>query len=80
MTAHEASEFDHWFNSDMTLPVDGELVWARRENGIVHPSIFVNNPNNVYPYGRGKFVVEGDAGSLDMWGLVYWQPRTVVTI
>lgn len=76
----QETEFDHWFNSDETLPVDGEHVWARRSSGPICPCIFTNHPNNVYPYGRGKFVTEGDAGEKDMWGLVFWQPRTTVII
>jgi hypothetical protein len=80
MTSAQASEFDHWFSSDTTLPVDGEHVWARRTNGTIFAAIYVNHPNYVYPLGRGKFVVEGDAGEGDMWGLVFWQPRTTVIL
>lgn len=81
----QETEFDHWFNSDETLPVDGEHIWARRANGPIRPCIFSNHPSNVCDYDRSstcrnKFVVEGDAGALDMWGQVYWQPRTTITI
>lgn len=85
MTFDDAPEFDHWFNSDQTLPIDGEPVWVRDPGGTVRAAIFTNDPNNSFPFMpvfgfRGKFVIEGDAGSMDMYGLVFWQPRTTVIL
>lgn len=73
-------EFDYWFNSEMTLPIDGERVWARTatgcDGGTIWPAIFVVGPDR----GWVRFVVEGDAGEKDMWGQVFWQPRTTILI
>jgi len=85
MNGHQAFEFDHWFNSDQTLPIDGEPVWVRDPGGTIRAAIFTNDPFNSFPFMpdcrfRGKFAIEGDAGSMDMYGLVFWQPRTTVIL